>query len=1144
MLFIKQSQKRGTFMRKNGKKLVAVLLIGVMMAGSFAACNGKESQGETPGPTAGVTSAPSEQTQNTPAPTSTTVPTPTTAPTAAPTQTPVVKEEAPEFDSWDGIVAESTGSLNGQAKLVGEGIRVVPDENGNLVVKLSGRESYLELPKDIYALVSDGFSIAFRYQADATTDSTANVLQTNLCGFGVGDVQWRDAPELSLKLNGTLRVYVGGRTINGVYNPYATYNNGISGVDALDYAEPGGHKTRYEAMTMEMKKGEWHQVVISVSSSELHLYVDGKEVAVTAGSADYNLASTLDYLFSKTEDGSLLLTQYINTTFGNSVYHDTPDFKGMVDDIRVYHEALSLADVEANKVAPVFAWDFSAASLKEAQAEEAETVDLTMYRGETKVTEVTELKVASPDGKTVVQFWKDEAGSFYYSVTDEGKVVIATSLLGMELKEGNLYQNLALVSGSVEEKHIDETYELYTGPQAVMENLSNEKSFTLKNTVGSFTLKVSVHNDGFAYRYVDVMAGSAKKITVVDEKSEVILPTNNTTWAFELNGTYEGTYVKRNNEQLTLLSQKMSTPMLAETGNCWLMFTEASAINNDGEYCTSALQTRNGDASMKWSFGLKRDPNRESTGELDSPGHVTIKEVTTVNGFTTPWRATVVTSDLNELVTSSLITDLNPEADETLYADTSYIKPGKVAWSWWSESDAQGVYNKHIEYIDFAAEQGWEYVCLDAYWRNFERNLPELCAYAAEKNVGIFVWVNYRDMKTEAEMEKLFSSWKAAGVVGLKTDYFESDDTDVLLVMQRVAECSAKHQLMVLYHGCVRPGGECRTYPNILSTEAVLGEECHKWSENPNLPNCLLYTFTRNICGSMDYTPAGTKVDSEASYGFCLAQTIVYESALQHFAYAAASYRSYNGLALLNHVPTEWDESRLVNGYPGKYVTMARRNGENWFFGSMTEYERTMEISLGFLGEGTYNAYIYEDKADGTGLVYRVETVTAKDVITLQLCDGGGAAGMITKETIDTSVGENEAVNPSGYTYYEAENEANILNGAAVRSSSAFCAGGQKVGYIGYSGNTLIFTNVEVPEDGTYKMLVTYCSGENRRVTVTVNNDAQYTIKGMNSGDFVHTAVIEVEIELKQGTNTIEFANPTYYAPDIDRIAICDTKVK
>ncbi len=1121
-------------MKKQVKRVGMGLLLLCLFAGSFAACGeGTGMETGTPTPTQATALTPEPTSEPTAVPTTEPEPTVTPEPTAEPSPAPGELV----FDTWNGVTIDSHGTRDAVAQIVGDGV-TVSYINGGYVLKFSGDDGYLELPKDVFEGVTEGFTVSYRYKTAG--EEKASVFQTNLCGYGVGDTFWRDAPEISLAVDGTFRLFVGGRTIGGVYTPYATYNNGISGVDALDYAEPGGHKTRYEAKTKSLTKNEWHEVMFSVSTTEVHIFYDGEEVTLNKTDANFNLASSLDYLLNTLTDGKSILSEYVHTSFGNSVYSDLPNFEGEIDDIAIYHKSLGMPSDAAMEL-PVYHWTFDADDVKGAD-EVAEEIDLSLYMGEVKLTEATELKTTSPDGETVVQFWFDEKGSYYYSVTDAGKVLVETSLIGMELSEANLYEGLSVRTGSMEKQEIKESYELFTGYNAVMENHCNETSFVLGNESGQFTFVVRVYDDGFAYRYAEVTAGSAENVTALDEKSEVILPRTTTTWAFELNGHYEGTYIERNYSQLESLSQKLSTPMLVKNGEYWMLITEASAINNDGEFCTSALQTLRGSAVLNWAFGQRRDPDNEAKGDLDFPGMLPITEVNTVNGFTTPWRAFVVSDDLNEFVNSSLITDLNPAADETLYADTSYIKPGKVAWSWWSEEAYQGTYAKHVEYIDFAAENGWEYVCLDVGWRNFERKLSDLCDYAREKGVGIFVWVNYRDIKDTETMETLFAKWKAAGVVGLKTDYFESDDTDVLMVMQNIAECCARNQLMVLYHGCVRPGGECRTYPNILSTEAVYGEENHKWSEDPSIENCLLYPFTRNICGSMDYTPAGTKVDSEATYGFCLAQTIVYESALQHFAYAAASYKNYNGLALLNHIPTEWDETILLDGYPGEYVTMARRNGEDWFIGTMTAEERTVEISLDFLEDGVYNAYIYVN--GGSGLELCEKVVNPTDKLVLVLAEGDGAAIMITKGTIDTSVGVNEEVNPSGYTYYEAESADNILAGAAVKASSAFCAGGQKVGYIGYAGNTLTFTKVTVPEDGTYKLLLYYCSGENRRVILKVNGETEYTLTGLNSGDYVHTAIAEVTVELKAGENRLEFSNPTYYAPDIDRIAVSEEKVK
>lgn len=1113
-------------MKKYQLRRVLELACMAVCIGCFAACGGSQGNSQ-PTPT----TEPTEEVEATLTPTTE----PTKQPEAQADPSPLPGQL--EMDSWDGVRFASVESED-FAQIVGKGVKVAY-EDGRYVLAFEGKGGYLALPKDVFADVTEGFTIMYRYKA--TTDSTAGLFQTNLCGYGVGDTQWRDAPEISLATDGTFRLFVGGRTINGVYNANATYNNGVSGIDSMDYAEPGGHKTRYEATTKALSAQEWHDVVLIVAKTGVQIYLDWEEVTLNATDVNFDLASSLEYLFQTGENGKNILSEYVNTSFGNSVYSDTGKFEGYVDNISIYYMT-DLQKIMVSSETPAYEWSFSPETIIDT-AEEEYTADLTVYE-EKKLTELTELKTVSPDGKTEVQFWTDDNGSVYYSVTDNGKIMIETSLIGMELAEGNLYEGLSVNASGIKKQEIKETYELFTGYNETMENHCNETTFILENSNGSFTFAVRVHDDGFAYRYENVTVGSGETVTVLDEKSEVNLTKISSTWAFELNGHYEGTYIKRDYTQLESLAQKLSTPMLVKNGTYWILITEAEVINNNGEFCASALETTRGSGKLNWAFGQRRDPDNEAKGDLDFPGYLPITEVNTVNGFKTPWRAFVISDDLNEFVNSSLITDLNPAADETLYADTSYIKPGKVAWSWWAEESAQGTYSKHVEYIDFAAENGWDYVCLDVGWRNFERKLSELCEYAKEKGVGIFVWVNYRDIKDTDTMEKLFAKWKEAGVVGLKTDYFESDETAVMQVMQDVAECCARNQLMVLYHGCVRPGGECRTYPNILSTEAVYGEENHKWSENPSIENCLLYPFSRNICGSMDYTPAGTKVDSEATHGFCLAQTIVYESALQHFAYAAASYKTYNGLALLNVIPTEWEESILLAGYPGEHITMARRNGENWFIGSMTAEARTVEINFDFLASGEYHVYLYGDKEDGTGLVLEELTVTAKDTLTKELQTGGGMAMIVTKGTIDTSVGVDENVNPSGYTYYEAESKENILSGAAVKASSAFCSGGQKVGYIGYAGNTLTFTNITVPEDGIYTLLIYYCSGENRKITLNVNGQTEYTVENLNSGDFVHTAIKEVSIELKAGVNTLELSNNNYYAPDIDRIAISETKQK
>lgn len=1045
--------------------------------------------------------------------------------------------ELPEVESWDGVKVAGVGTVAGDAVLYDEGISLVYDEElGKNVVKLDGGNGYLKLPNDIWDKATEGFTVKFYVKPDKGAESLSNIFQTNLCGYSVGDTTWRDAPEISLTVGGDVRVFVGGRTINGVYNAAATYNNGIAGDDKA-YSEPRGHKPRFTGTTTAIAKGEWSEVIISVSKDELNIYVNGEETKVTKNASDgSNISSALNYLFGDYSNGENLLPQYVNTSIGNSVYGDVPNFVGCVGDIRVYSQALDPDTVIRTHAD--YIWNFNGDNIDTSGEAETTIEDLDSYLGNTPLEVVDGLTVTSPDGQTVVTIRRDDAQRYYYSVAEGNSVIVRNSLIGFEAKEGVLKETLKVREGSVATDYVKETYDIITGMNATATDEHNELRFTLEGEDGSFDFVIRVFDDGVAYKYENVTFGDSEKITVTREHSEVVLTSTSRTWSHAINATYEAEFVKRNKSQLESLTSKLSTPMLVNTGEYWMLIAQAGIINNGGEYCACGLQTESGSLSLRWEFGLDRDPNREATGELDRPGHLDITQVKTKNGFSTPWRVLVISDDLEEFTESTIIMDLNPEADEELFADTSYIEPGRVAWSWWAEEGEQNNYNKHIEYIDFAAANGWEYVCLDAYWRAFENRIGEMCEYAEEKGVGLFVWVNYRDIKDQANLEKLFKSWADAGVRGIKTDYFESDAPNVLQVMENTAICAAENRLMLLYHGCVHPGGESRTYPNILTVEAVLGEENHKWSALPTIESCLTFPFTRNICGPMDYTPVATKVGSnESTHGFGLAMTVVYESGLQHLASSAASYKLYNGLSFLNNLSVQWDESTLIEGYPGEYITVARRSSEDWYIGAMTLEAKTASVPLSFLGDGEYNAYIYRDKEDGSRLMIEERTVTASDTLELSLLDAGGAAVIITKRDIDTHV--EGTIDYDNYTYYEAEASTNTKRGAAVNQSSSTCSGGAKVGYVGLgAGNTLTINKVTVEEAGTYTLVLYYCTGENRKVTLTVNGEDVYELTNLNSGSFANPASVSIEVELLAGENTVTFSNNSAYAPDIDMIGI------
>lgn len=761
-----------------------------------------------------------------------------------------------------------------------------------------------------------------------------------------------------------------------------------------------------------------------------------------------------------------------------------------------------------------------------------------VYYDSVVVTKLDDMRYLSPDGELAVEFYKDAKGGYYYSVAAGETELIKISALGIQLDGYDLGSGLTIDTQKIATHTIEESFDLFTGAKAEHTNHCNETILPFKGKDGTFDLVLRVYDEGMALRYRDVTVADADvtEVKVKKELTQVGLTDNAVTWAFGINGTYEGDYEKRTRIQVQVARMTLSAPVYVEEDGYYMLLTEAAVYNNNGEYCSSGLNTGK---LLTWTPGLARDPQHEVTGDVDSPGHIDLVEFTTCNGFSTPWRVAVIAADLNTFMTTDMIAALNADPDASLFADTSWIKPGAVAWSWWAEGDVQGSYDKHVEYVDFAAENGWEYVCLDAGWRAFENRIDRLCNYAAQKNVGIYVWVNYRDLKETEQLEYLFSKWAEAGVAGIKTDYFESDEPDVLLCMQNIAEVAAKNHLMLLYHGCIRPGGENRTYPNVLTMEAVMGEEFHKWSTSPSVKNCLVYPFTRNLVGPMDYTPLCQPSGNDETAAFALAKAVVYESGLVHYADAAANYKKFAGLSLINRIDGTWENTLILDGKIGEHISMMRQTEGDYFIGGMTLNARTVQYSMDFLEDGQYNAYIYEDNEDKTALRVSSREVTKDSVLTFDLSERGGIVVMLTKDVIDISVAEEEEILMSSYTFYEAEAANNQLGGAAVVANAALCSGRKKAGYIGNGdANSLTFTGITVPETGSYEVILYYCTGENRNVTVAVNGETIDTFRAVSTGSYGVAGLLAMTLELVQGENTITFGNASGYAPDIDRIAI------
>ena len=398
---------------------------------------------------------------------------------------------------------------------------------------------------------------------------------------------------------------------------------------------------------------------------------------------------------------------------------------------------------------------------------------------------------------------------------------------------------------------------------------------------------------------------------------------------------------------------------------------------------------------------------------------------TTKGARTFPWRILCIAEKDADLITNQLIYLL---AKPSQVQDTSWIKPGKVAWDWYNANNINGVDFKagintetYKYYIDFASRYGIEYVILDEGWYKLgdlltvvpEINIEELVAYGKKKNVGIILWVVWKTL--DDQFEAAFNQAEKWGVKGLKIDFMQRDDQLVMNFYHKVCREAARRRMLVDFHGAIRPAMMTRTWPNLVNVEGVRGLEQSKWSKYANPEHNVTLPFTRMLLGPMDYTP-GAMVNSGREKNFApiferpmslgtrvhqLAMYVVYEAPLQMLADSPSHYlREPEMMEFLKRVPTVWDETRVLAAQMGDYVCIARRKGREWYIGGMTDWtSRTLEIDLSFLPAGRYQMATYEDgpNAERMGQDYKlsIKDIDASKKLKIDLASGGGWAARI-----------------------------------------------------------------------------------------------------------------------------------------------------
>jgi len=638
-------------------------------------------------------------------------------------------------------------------------------------------------------------------------------------------------------------------------------------------------------------------------------------------------------------------------------------------------------------------------------------------------------RLQSPDGRLVMTFSvntsrplsADGSGQLQYAVTFKGKPIIDASAMGLALDDQLPLGENVTIADTKSSSGIDD-YPLLFAKTSHVRDAYNALSLTVRergsNGHGrSLVVEARAYNSGIAFRYVlPAPPRGNTELRLRDEETEFRFSQDDTAWVLALpnyRSSYESEYVRYN---LSALSNQggvashfligMPT-LLHQPGDAWISLMEADLEGNSSAYVTNPTGSWAGHMlrvklSPRWD-----DPSFAVTGTL--PHH-------------SAWRVLGIADTPGELLESNLQTDLNPPSR---VKDTSWIQPGKASWNWWVDNvnakgesgDVQFTTETMKYYVDFAAKSGFPYFFLDAGWSggditkmNGKVDIPELVKYAATKHVKVWIWL-YSAAVME-QMKEAFPLYEKWGVAGMKIDFVNRDDQEGIQFFYDVAREAAAHHLMVDFHGCHTPWGIMRTYPNVMSYEAVLGLENNKVGRRDSPVDRSVFAWTRALAGPMDYTAGAFDSQTEDSFvarnaspqvmgtrAQQLALYVVYENPVPMVSDSPQNYEGEAAAAFqfLKDVPTTWDETRVVGGEVGEYSIVARRHSNEWYLGSMTNWTaRELKVPLKFLGNGNYTAEVYEDGADAATQPKHVNirkvAVTSASTLNLNLAPGGGAA--------------------------------------------------------------------------------------------------------------------------------------------------------
>lgn len=570
-------------------------------------------------------------------------------------------------------------------------------------------------------------------------------------------------------------------------------------------------------------------------------------------------------------------------------------------------------------------------------------------------------RLTSPDGSIQAELVLSPEGRLQYRLSRQGQIILPWSGLGLVLQNNEFVAGLRLVQ--VADAHpVQERYQLIHGKKHSVDNQGYECVIRLHNQANNqLDIVVRIFNDGVAFKY-RALANGTQPQHFLRELTEFTLPPGAKAWLQPIaqaqtgyantNPSYEEYY------QMDIAADGLPKsaagwvfPALFRTGDTWLAITEAGM---DGQFHASRLIT---DETVpgRYLIGLPTAPEVFTGGALLVPAAPIIE---------TPWRIIAIGS-LGQLVESTLGTDLALPAK----INADFVKPGLVAWSWALLKDEGTTYKTQRAFIDYAAQMHWPYVLIDALWDTQigKPRMEKLAEYAAAKGVGLILWYNSSgDWNTtpqtpknslidRAKRREEFAWLQRIGIKGLKVDFFAGDGQSMLAYYTQLAEDAAQFNLMLNYHGATLPRGLQRTYPNILTMEAVKGLEFITFSQaaaDAAPSHMAMLPFARNLFDPMDFTPTVFAdipgIQRRTRAGFELAVSVLFLSGWQHIAEIPSGMAAVPTYVknILRGLPVSWDETRFIEGIPGRYAVIARRTGSAWYVAGINAEAKAMNLHL------------------------------------------------------------------------------------------------------------------------------------------------------------------------------------------------------